>query len=258
MSWGAATAGGRRKGEDVTEQRFTSVPEGWEPAGEERLDRAIETAAEVLDDPKVVDDLARYYDRDENYAGSTFLDLGPQDPYAVTSGDLLALTLLSVQAEPQSVRRLLELTPTYREVRRLLTEEALPLDADLAVADAATLVAMAELHNACKRALSLTTVANPNPWVTASKLCARKRPDLFPVRDSVVSELLGLSGRKQNYEVDWQVYRRIVQDDEICSRLDSVVDEASAREGVNIGHPNRRLRHLDVALWMHAQRRSRA
>jgi hypothetical protein len=233
------------------------VPEGWEPAGEDRLGRGLEIAVQVLVDPGVVDDLARYYHRDGNYAGATFLDVEPQDPYAVTSGDLLALTMLSVQAEPQSVRRMLELTSTNREMRQLLTEEAMPLDADLAVADDSTLIAMAHLHEACKRALSLTTVAKPNPWVTASKLCARKRPDLFPVRDSVVCDLLGLSGSKQNYEVDWQVYRRIVQDDEIRGRLDYVVDEASGREGVNIGHPNRRLRHLDVALWMHAQRRQR-
>ena len=99
-----------------------------------------------------------------------------------------------------------------------------------------------------------------NPWVTASKLCARKRPDLFPVRDSVVCELLELSGLRQtqNYEVDWQVYRRIIQDDHVRAKLDAIVEEAGARDGVNIGHPNRRLRHLDVALWMHAQRTSRS
>ncbi len=173
----------------------------------------------------------------------------------MTSGDLLALTLLRDRAEPQSVRRLLETTATNREVRHLLTEEVLPLDADLVVADDATLMAMADLHDACKRALSLTTVAESNPWVTASKLCARKRPDLFPVRDSVVCDLLELSGRKQNYQVDWQVYRRIIQDDDVRTPLDFVVQEAAQRDRVNIGHPNRRLRHLDVALWMHARRR---
>ena len=121
------------------------------------------------------------------------------------------------------------------------------------MADERTLVAMASLHEASKRALSLSHVKDGNPWVTASKLCARKRPDLFPVRDSVVCGLLELSGRSQNYEVDWQVYRGIIQNDEVRRRIDAVVDEASSREGVNIGHPNRRLRHLDVALWMHAR-----
>jgi hypothetical protein len=49
------------------------------------------------------------------------------------------------------------------------------------------------------------------------------------------------------------VYRGIIQNDEVRRRIDAVVDDASSRKGVNIGHPNRRLRHLDVALWMHAR-----
>ncbi|MBM6404616.1 hypothetical protein JQN72_10225 [Phycicoccus sp. CSK15P-2] len=208
-------------------------------------------------DPAVVDDVARYYDRDSNYAGATFLDVGPVDPYAVTSGDLLALTLLSVQAEPRPVRQLLEMTATNREIRHLLTEEVLPLDADLAMATEETLLAMANLHEAAKRALAPHESHPSNRWVTAAKLCARKRPDLFPVRDSVVCNLLGLSGTTQNYEVDWQVFRCIIQDADVRKRLDDVVDEASTRDGVNIGHPNLRLRHLDVVLWMHAQRVSR-
>ncbi len=244
----------------MTQEQFTEVPDGWEAATEERLARGVEITKTVLADSGVVDDLARYYDRDSNYAGATFLDVDPVDPYAVTSGDLLALTLLSVQAEPQAVRRLLEMTATNREVRQLLTEEHLPLDADLSMADAETLLAMSTLHEAFKRALSLDRSQAKNPWVTASKLCARKRPDLFPVRDSVVCDLLELSGPHltQNYEVDWQVFRRIIQDDDVRARLDEVVKEAGARDGVNIGHPNRRLRHLDVVLWMHAQRTSRS
>ncbi|MBR7744364.1 hypothetical protein KC207_13805 [Phycicoccus sp. BSK3Z-2] len=208
----------------------------------------------MLDRPAAVDDVARYYDRDSNFAGATFLDLGPVDPYAVTSGDLLAITLLQVEAQPRPVRQLLEMTATNREIRHRLTEEVLPLDADLTMADNPTLVAMADLHEAMKRALAPFDGRASNRWVAASKLCARKRPDLFPVRDSVVCDLLGLSGSRQNYEVDWQVFRRIIQDDDVRSRIDAVVDEAAQREGVNIGHPNLRLRHLDVVLWMHARR----
>ena len=186
----------------MTQEQFTEVPDGWEAATEERLARGVKITKRVLADAGVVDDLARYYDRDSNYAGATLFDVDPVDPYAVTSGDLLALTLLSVQAEPQAVRRLLEMTATNREVRQLLTEEHLPLDADLSMADVDTLIAMAALHDALKRALSLDRSQSKNPWVTASKLCARKRPDLFPVRDSVVCDLLDLSGprQKQNYK----------------------------------------------------------
>ena len=138
-------------------------------------------------------------------------------------------------------------------ILRLLSEENLPLDADLAMADDGQLVAMADLHEALKRVLSPADVRNPNPWVTASKLCARKRPDLFPVRDNVVVKYLGLDRPKGNYQVDWQVFRHVIQDNAIRRRLDAIVDEASRSPGVDVGHPNWRLRHLDVVLWMHAR-----
>ncbi len=238
----------------MMDERFSAVPAGWEVAAPERLARGVDIAQSVLDRPGVVDDVAAYYQRESNYAGATYLDLDPADPYAFTSGDLLAVTLLSVTVEPQAVRLLLEMTATNRALRHLLTEDVLPLDADLAVAGEDALLAMAGLHEATKGALSPSHVKNGNRWVTASKLCARKRPDLFPVRDSVVCGLLELSGKHHNYQVDWQAYRAIIQNDEVRRRIDAVVDAASSREGVNIGHPNRRLRHLDVALWMHARR----
>ena len=80
-----------------------------------------------------------------------------------------------------------------------------------------------------------------------------QRPDLFPVRDNVVCKHLGLIEPRGNYEVDWQVFRHVIQDNPIRRRLDEIVDEAAGRPGVDIGHPNRRLRHLDVVLWMHAR-----
>ena len=112
----------------------------------------------------------------------------------------------------------------------------------------------ADSHFALEPAASPTQAANANPWVTTSKLTARERADLFPVRDSVVSKVLGLSGRKQNFEVDWQVHRSLLQDEGIRSRLDLVLDDAADRDGVDIGSPMPRLRHLDVVLWMHARR----
>ncbi|MGG5257522.1 DUF6308 family protein [Phycicoccus avicenniae] len=238
----------------TTDERFTAVPDHWKAATGAQLERGLGTALSVLHDARVVDNVALHYDRDSNYAGATFLDIDPVDPYAITSGDLLSLTLLGVKAEPQAVRRLLEMTATNREIRGLLTEEHLPLDADLMVADNDTLVAMASLHETLKRALSLDRTQNKNPWVTAAKLCARKRPDLFPVRDTVVCDLLGLRVTRHNYEVDWQVYRHIIQNDEVRTRLDEIIDEVQTRDGVNVGHVNRRLRHLDVALWMHGRR----
>ncbi len=150
------------------------------------------------------------------------------------------------------MRRLLEPSPDRSLVLRLLAEDRLALDADLAMADADTLLAMADLHEALKSCLSPAHVSSKNSWVTASKLCARKRPDLFPVRDSVVCGVLGLG---HNYQVDWQVFRRrLIQDESVRTRLDARVDAATAAGGADIGHPNRRLRHLDALLWMRATR----
>jgi hypothetical protein len=233
--------------------RFTTTPDKWNRATESQLERAEAQVWKALDDEAVVDHVERNYRRGGNYAGATFIDLDPVDPYSFTPADLLSLNLLSVAAQPVAVRRLLEPSRERGHLVRLLSEENLPLDADLAIADTDQLLAMANLHQALKRALSPPDVKKPNPWVTASKLCARKRPDLFPVRDNVVCRYLGLLDQKGNYEVDWQVFRHVIQDNAIRRRLDEIVDEASQRPGVDVGHPNRRLRHLDVILWMHAR-----
>lgn len=233
--------------------RFTSAPSGWSATTEAQLERAMDRVWEALNDEAAVGRLESYYRRDGNYAGATFIDLDPVDPYSFTPADLLSLNLLSVAAQPVAVRRLLEPSRQRGHLLRLLSEENLPLDADLAMADTDQLLAMAELHRALKNALSPADVKNPNPWVTASKLCARKRPDLFPVRDNVVCKYLGLIDPKGDYQVDWQVFRHVIQNNAIRRRLDDLVDEASQRPGVDVGHPNRRLRHLDVVLWMHAR-----
>lgn len=233
--------------------RFTSVPDGWDKATADQVQYAMDQVWTALNHEDVVTRVERYYRKDGNFAGATFLGLDPVDPYRFTSADLLSLNLLSVVAQPVAIRRLLEPSRERGHLLRLLSEENLPLDADLAMADDGQLVAMADLHEALKRVLSPADVRNPNPWVTASKLCARKRPDLFPVRDNVVVKYLGLDRPKGNYQVDWQVFRHVIQDNAIRRRLDAIVDEASRSPGVDVGHPNWRLRHLDVVLWMRAR-----
>lgn len=233
------------------DKRFTAVPVGWEVLTEEVCAPAREAAWQALQHDKVVDRVSVYYAREGDFAGATFLTVGPFDTCRFTSGDLLALTLLGVFASPAVVRRLIEPSRTRGRLERMLAEDHLPRNADLALADTETLLDMAAFHNALKQALSATESPAANPWVTAAKLSARKRPDLFPVRDSVVCALLGIG---KNYEVDWQVYRRLLQDDDIRSSLNQIVDKAAAIPGVDIGSPTARLRHLDVVLWMHARR----
>ncbi|WP_255632945.1 DUF6308 family protein [Actinotalea sp. Marseille-Q4924] len=115
-------------------------------------------------------------------------------------------------------------------------------------------LAMERLYLAVRDALSEPGVKSRNQWVTASKLCARKRYDLFPVRDSVVCTYLGLIPSKGkgrgNYQIDYQVYRALIGNREVIERIDDLVDRL--RDGVpgrEVRLDGGRLRLLDAALW---------
>lgn len=111
------------------------------------------------------------------------------------------------------------------------------------------LAAMEGLYEAVKQALSADTVKNPNAWVTASKLCARKRPDLFPVRDKEVCDYLGLT-QLQNYQVDWQVFRYLMGDRDIVAAIDMMGKAVTAvADGRRLQADHSRLRLLDAAIW---------
>jgi hypothetical protein len=194
----------------------------------------------------VQDRLARFYDTDGEYAGASFAQLAPINPLDITSTDLLATTLLSVRIGPGAARRLLN----DGSMRDILLQKINDLPGcDLANAGTLALTAMAALYEAVKRALSADSVRNPNSWVTASKLCARKRPELFPVRDKEVCDYLGLTPSK-NYQVDWQVFQSLISDPDVIAAIDAarkatVVAAADRRLQVDQLH----LRLLDAALW---------
>ncbi len=135
---------------------------------------------------------------------------------------------------------------------------------DLLVAGPLDFLAMERLYLAVKAALSDPATRNPNAWVTPSKLCARKRYELFPVRDEVGCEYLGLipsaRGEKDrgDYRIDSQVYRALIGTPQIIEAIDELADALKA------GLPDRdvrgdtsRLRLLDAALWMWAPKKKR-
>lgn len=64
-------------------------------------------------------------------------------------------------------------------------------------------------------------------------------------------EYLGLL-KSGNYQVDWQVFRYLISQRDVRDAIDRLVDDAVRLPGVELGSPVRYLRHLDVALWMHA------
>ena len=195
------------------------------------------------------DRLARFYDTDGDYAGASFAQLGPIDPMDITPADLLATTLLSVRIRPGAARRMLDGGSTRDTLLRKLRD--LP-NCDLVHACSQALTVMAGLYEAVKQALSADTVRNPNAWVTASKLCARKRPDLFPARDTEVCDYLGLT-QMRNYQVDWQVFRSLVSDPDIIAAIDVMSDAtAAAAAGRRLQLDQSCLRLLDAAIWTYA------
>lgn len=193
--------------------------------------------------------LVRFYDADGDYAGASFAQLGPIDTNDITPADLLATMLLSVRIGPGAARRILDRGDTRDVLLRKLRD--LP-DCDLANAGSPVLTAMAALYEAVKQALSADTVKNPNAWVTASKLCARKRPDLFPVRDPEVCDCLGLTPWR-NYQVDWQIFRSLIGDSDIIAAIDLMSRATvAAAAGRRLQADQSRLRLLDAAIWTYA------
>ena len=236
----------------MTTREDGAIPDGWQPLPPDLAADAKQKAMEALrtDGPHAAQHrLARFYDIDGDYAGTSFTLLGPIDTMDIGPTDLLAVTLLSVRIRPGAARRILDRGNTRDTLLRKLRD--LP-DCDLANAGSATLTAMEALYEAVKQALSADTVKNPNAWVTASKLCARKRPDLFPVRDTEVCDYLGLTPWR-NYQVDWQIFRSLIGDPDVIAAID-VMSKATvaAAAGRRLEADQSHLRLLDAAIWTYA------
>jgi Family of unknown function (DUF6308) len=236
----------------LTIEKAAVIPDGWQlpppcllADTKHRVLEAMRTEGPHAAQHRLV----RFYDTDGDYAGASFAQLGPIDRLDITPTDVLATTLLSVRIGPGATRRLL----SGGSIRDNLLEKLRNIpDCDLLMAKGPALTAMAELYEAVKRALSADTVRKPNAWVTASKICARKRPDLFPVRDRDVCNYLGLTKFK-NYQVDWQVFRSLIGDPDIIAAIDVVSEETTtAAAGRRLQLDQSRLRLLDAALWTYA------
>nr|WP_246400410.1 DUF6308 family protein [Jiangella mangrovi] len=205
-----------------------------------QLDRATSATLSALKDPAAVENLRLFYDRDSNYPGRSFLAVGPVEYDTITAADLYATSLLGISVGPRAGRQLLQGGPHRNDVLKAL--RAVPVETHLADADDTVLDAAEHLHLQLKNALG------GNKWVAASKLCARKRPRLFPVRDSLVTR--ALLGVGQDRRVDWLVYQHLMTDDEVQGLLREVTRESAIRESDLLDPP---LRILDVVLWMHVK-----
>lgn len=216
----------------------------WDEADQQEVGLAKANLITILDAADAAKKMAAFYDPTRNYAGATFHLLAPLPKSAaqddITAADLLAVTLMDVTVHPVAVRRLLDPGEPRQTVITALRQ--VPLDLDLAAAPDDRLDAAAEFYERVKETL------RGNKWVTASKLAARKRPALIPVRDSVVVEQLGLSNR--DFRRDWSVFRALVRDEEVTERVEAVARQAAEDTAADLaGLPLLRL--IDTAVWMH-------
>jgi hypothetical protein len=231
---------------------LSGLPEPWNCPSEEVVDRALRRTLLALrdDGPRpLLDRMRSYYRVDGNFAGADFLEMEPTDHDAVTPSDLLATSLLSVRISAYAARQFWNRDVDRQEFARLLDERVLPYPADLTSVGPLTFVAMEELYSAVKRRLSLPTTKDPNARVTASKICARKRPALFPIRDTVVRHYLGLDSH-WSWQSDWVVFRHLIGHGDVIGALEDAATTLRRTPGVRID--KYRLRWLDVALWTYA------
>jgi hypothetical protein len=215
----------------------------WPEPSQAELERAQTGALACLVDQETASlALAEFYDPRRGYAGRTFLDLKPVDPWDITPSDLLSVTMLNVTASPLAIRRLLG-CGVPADSHRLGVLAALKMvDNNTDLADASTQV----LHAAEQFYLAVKAAIGSNPWVTASKLCARKRPALIPVRDEVVVTELELANR--DFRTDWLIFRYLLRQPHLMTSLRDIAHHATTKHGTDLtGIPALRL--LDTILW---------
>ena len=150
------------------------------------------------------------------------------------------------------------------EVRNGVRRQLRNLDPHLPVTDlqhgdggsAETLARMYELQSTFRSLLS----GGSQRWVTAAKLCARKRPRLFPVRDNLVCEYVGGGrplksgdGWPGDFSIDIQVYGHLMTHPKVIAGLGRLRDELESGRAIRVDDEDLRL--LDSALWMAASRR---
>ena len=185
----------------------------------------------------------------DTYAAAT------NDPDVVSAADIMAVTLLSIEVRAKSKSGI---TPS---AALALEERGGEITALLERLDRAL-----ELHELDEKQFTLLLGGDDSPgrllhgllldilrdkrgnkWVATHKLLARKRPGLFPIRDQVVSDALGLGARSAWWRPWWEALSG-----DSGKGIVRATDEIRRRAGVE--HLSI-LRVLDVLIWTREQGR---
>lgn len=177
------------------------------------------------------------------YTGRGFDSYGSNDPFTITSDDLIAVTMLSIkinesstssirpsailalQAAAVGVSSQLEQLPADRELHMLGQAEF-----DLWLGPGAPGSALYEL---LRHQIAL-------PRVATHKLLARKRPLLLPIRDRVVEQALDAANPDEWWRPWWQTLRT---EGAVVAQLQLI------REVAEAPHLSL-LRVADIVIWM--------
>ncbi|WP_080796168.1 DUF6308 family protein [Corynebacterium pacaense] len=176
------------------------------------------------------------------YSGAYFDGFDPSgqlssSPNIITADDLLSLSLLSTPINGSSAVQLL--FDHRSTIQNYL--ETIPTDRTLA--DYSEPLS-SENFAAWRLENFLTSTIPGVGWTRASKLIARKRPLLYPIYDSVVSQVLGtVKGGHLNF------IRESMNRPEISNRIDVLRQETQLSDIV----PD--LRIFDVVAWMEGRAR---
>ena len=250
---------------EYADGRTYALPPSWRPLETVVRDVAVERTLAALGPTKTpgrspIERQRSYYDPNGNYAGALMSTIEPNPVDELTAADLFAVTTLSMTIPALAARRLLDPRDERRRtIQRRLSEipYGLPITSldseDTQVVTAKK--AMWELHNEI-RTLMAPETSNSNRWVFAAKLCARKRPWLFPVRDNRVCEYLAANrnlrrgaGMSQ-FDNDLQLFGYLMSNNAITDELARL---RRTLEGEGLRLDDTDLRLLDVVVWTAAQ-----
>jgi hypothetical protein len=192
--------------------------------GEKTLTEQIKKILEKSFTKKLV---RRYFNPqiNEPFSGSLFHTLGINDANRFGNDDLLSLNLLD---ESVSARQIKELTTgKFDQLLHALCDsyDVTQLDGDAYKPAIEIWDALSEIHG-----FGPTRV---------SKLLARKRPNLIPIRDSIVNKQLQIEGYSW-----WKSLAATMRHSDVKESLE---DLCQPIDMCDVPH----LRVLDVAIWMH-------
>lgn len=202
------------------------------------VNNTLEQIEKVLNYPQIDQKVERYFSPsiENDHASDTFNTFGDNNPYSITSDDLLALTTLEVSVSPLTLRALLQDEKIRSQASGLLRE--IPNDIDL-WEDGADIGP----ESVANQLWVLLKAQKSIGWVIAGKLLARKRPRLIPIYDEVVKDFFSLDDQF------WITLREALRTNDLPERIEKL--RPSRLTSPAFRYTVSTIRLLDVAIWMH-------